>query len=95
MKIEEQLIGCFNLCENQQQQEKLLNDFSNLINDLKTELKKQEEKRKVGIINPFKCEGCERKLQPENIGIGVIKGELTRICLFCNYQIKITKQEEK
>ena len=36
------------------------------------------------ILNPFKCEGCKRELQPEDIQIGIDKaGDLERVCGFC------------
>jgi len=41
------------------------------------------------IINPFKCEKCERELQPENISVSVKDGDLMRRCGFCGFEVKV------
>jgi len=46
------------------------------------------------IINPFKCEKCERELQPEDIGLDLDGYELVRICGFCGNRIIIKSEIE-
>ena len=41
------------------------------------------------ILNPFKCEECERELQPGQIGVKVEDGELVRVCTFCGHEVKV------
>ena len=47
------------------------------------------------ILNPFKCEGCKRELQPEDIQIGINKaGDLERVCGFCGHEVKLKEAKE-
>lgn len=38
------------------------------------------------ILNPIKCEGCGRELQPEDILVGNRFEAITRVCAFCGYE---------
>ena len=45
------------------------------------------------IINGFKCENCNEELQAEDIGVSVNdKGNLIRICRYCNHITEIQEQ---
>ena len=42
------------------------------------------------ILNPFCCPSCERELYPEDLGVKTNeKGELVRICLYCNDEVVV------
>lgn len=41
------------------------------------------------ILNPFECENCKRKLQPEDIFVSIENGKLVRICRFCENKVEI------
>jgi len=40
--------------------------------------------------NLIECEGCGAELQPEDLLIGTDSdGDLTRVCAFCGYEVKV------
>lgn len=46
------------------------------------------------IVNPFSCEVCDKKLQPEDIGVDVDSdGKLLRICMFCGNIIIVGEEQ--
>ena len=48
------------------------------------------------IINPMKCENCNRELQAENLMVNTDReGNLIRICGFCGHEVKVNTQNKR
>ena len=48
--------------------------------------------KKRGTLNMWKlrkCEWCGRELQPEDVGVKTKDGELYRVCLYCEFEVKV------